>query len=217
MLGLLMRVNVSIRRTAKSLLRPLIFHYPPISLQPERLQLWLRTLIETADVPGAIVEVGCSTGGTAAFSWKMLHNLKIVKPYICVDTFSGFVEDQFRHDLALGNVASNRHKFSANSMTLTRNVLNQHGASGVELIQGDIIELPPDRLPEIISAALLDVDLALPIYAALKKVYPRLAPGGVILVDDCPPDYDWQARQGYERFCHECGFVPRYAFDTGLL
>lgn len=200
-------LTASVKRTAKSLLRPLIYRYPPIDLQPEGLQLWLRTLIDTAKVPGAVVEVGCSVGGTAAFSWTMLCNLKLAKRYICIDTFDGFVEDQFQHDVALGNVPSNRWRFSANSITLTRDILNQHGAQGVELIQGDIITLPDSRLPDAISAALLDVDLALPIYEGLKKLYSRLAPGGVILVDDCPQECDWRARQGYELRIRPCSAV----------
>jgi predicted O-methyltransferase YrrM len=206
-----------IKRTAKSFLRPLIFRYPPIGLQPERLQYWLRTLIETADVGGAVLEVGCSVGGTAAFSSRMLRNLNIDKRYVCVDTFGGFVEDQFKDDVALGNVPSNRGIFSANSLSLTRQILNQHGANHVELVQGDIVTLADSKLPGAISAALLDVDLALPIYEGLKKLYPRLAAGGAILIDDCPPNYDWQARQGYERFCAEFGLTPQYAYGMGII
>jgi O-methyltransferase len=209
--------KLSMKRAAKAFLRPVLFRYPPIGLQPERLQLWLRTVIETAPVEGAVVEVGCSVGGTAAFTWKMLGNLNVKKRYLCVDTFGGFVEDQFRHDITLGNTASNRHIFSANSLKLTRNILNQHGAQEVELMQGDIVTLPESQLPEAISAVLLDVDLALPIYEGLRKFYQRLAPGGRILVDDCPPGADWQARQGYERFCLEMGLTPHYEFNMGVM
>jgi hypothetical protein len=43
----------------KTLLSPLICQFPPIMLAPERLMLWQETLIETADVDGDFVEVGC--------------------------------------------------------------------------------------------------------------------------------------------------------------
>ena len=210
-------MKVGVKRLAKSLLRPLLYRYPPIGLQPERLQLWLRTLIETAAVEGDVVEVGCSLGGTAAFSWRMLQNLGIGKRYVCIDTFSGFVPAQFADDLDRGNREANRWLFADNSRALVRAILDQHGAREVALLQGDIVTLPAAQLPAPISAALLDVDLALPIYEGLCRLYPRLAPGGVIAVDDCPAGYDWQARQGYERFCREAGLAPRYELGVGLL
>jgi hypothetical protein len=210
-------MKIGAKRLAKTLLRPLLYRYPPIGLQPERLQLWLRTLIETGPVDGDVIEVGCSLGGTAAFSWRMLRNLGIAKRYVCVDTFAGFVPSQFDDDLDRGNREANRWLFADNSRALVRAVLDQHGAQEVALVQGDIVTLPPSRLPSRLSAALLDVDLAVPIYEGLKKLYPRLAPGGVIAVDDCPERYDWQARQGYERFCLEAGIAPRYELGMGLV
>lgn len=210
-------LRVGVKRIAKSLLRPLIYRYPPIGLQPERLQLWLRTLIETSSVEGDIVEVGCSLGGTAAFSRRMLRNLGVAKRYVCVDTFSGFVPEQFDDDLGRGNRETNRWLFADNSSALVRAILDQHGATDVVLVQADIVTIPDSQLPERISAALLDVDLAVPIYEGLKKLYRKLSPGGVIAVDDCPENYDWQARQGYDRFCKEAGFTPRYELGVGLI
>jgi len=210
-------VRVGAKRFAKTLLRPLLYRYPPIGLQPERLQLWLRTLIETGAVDGDVVEVGCSLGGTAAFSWRMLRNLDIAKRYLCVDTFEGFVPEQFDDDLGRGNREANRWLFADNSRALVRAILDQHGAREVGLLQGDIVTLAASQLPPRLSAALLDVDLALPIHEGLKKLYPRLAPGGVIVVDDCPEHYDWQARQGYERFCEDAGIAPRYELGMGLV
>lgn len=35
--------------------------------------------------------------------------------------------------------------------------------------------------------------------------------------DDCPENYDWQARQGYDRFCKEAGLTPRYELGVGLI
>src|SRR5262245_22287380 len=210
-------MRVGVKRLVKSLLRPLLYRYPPIGLQPERLQLWLRTLIETAAVAGDVVEVGCSLGGTAAFSWRMLQNLRVRKRYVCIDTFSGFVPTQFADDLDRGNRETNRWLFADNSQGLVRSILDQHGAREVALLKGDIADMSESRLPERISAALLDVDLAVPIYAGLRKLYPRLAPGGVIVVDDCPEGYDWQARQGYERFCRDAQLEPRYELGVGLV
>ena len=170
-------LKVEVKRLAKTLLRPLLYRYPPIGLQPERLQLWLRTLIETSAVEGDVVEVGCSLGGTAAFSWRMLRNLGIAKRYVCVDTFAGFVPAQFDDDVDRGDREANRWLFADNSRELVRAILDQHDAKDVALVQGDIVTIPESKLPPRISAALLDVDLAVPVYEGLKKLYPRLSPG----------------------------------------
>jgi hypothetical protein len=210
-------LRVGAKRLAKTLLRPLLYRYPPIGLQPERLHVWLRTLVETAAIEGDVVEVGCSLGGTAAYSTRMLRNLGVAKRYLCVDTFAGFVPEQFDDDLARGNRAANRWLFADNSVQLVRAILDQHGAHDVALLAGDISTVAEALLPQRISAALLDVDLAVPIYDGLRKLYPRLAPGGVIAVDDCPEGYDWQARQGYDRFCREAGIAQRYDLGMGLV
>ena len=102
-------MKVGAKRLAKTLLRRLLYRYPPIGLQPERLQLWLRTLIETAPVDGDVVEIGCSLGGTAAYSWRMLRNLRIAKRYVCIDTFAGFVPAQFDDDLGRADQPRRRH------------------------------------------------------------------------------------------------------------
>jgi O-methyltransferase len=211
------RLKLSAKYKAKSVLRPLVFRYPPIGLQPERLQVWLKILVETGQIDGAVVEVGCRLGGTAAVSWNMLRNLGVRKRYICVDTFSGFVAEHFEDDLKRGNHEVNRWMFADNSIDLTRKILDPHNARGVELIRADIVTLPREKLPEVISAALLDVDLAQPIYEGLKKLYLRLVKGGVIVVDDCPESCFWKARQGYEQFCAEFGITPHYENGTGLV
>ena len=46
-----------------------------------------------------------------------------------------------------------------------------------------------------ISFCLVDVDLTRPVSRALEEVYPRMAPGGIIVVDDCTPG------QKYEGVC----------------
>jgi O-methyltransferase len=208
---------VRARYVVKSALRPLIFRYPPIGLQPERLHLWLGALKDTRAVEGAVVEVGCSTGGTAAFAGRMLRRLAPDRRYLCIDTFGGFVDEQFEKDQGQGTVTSSRRMFDANSPQLVRRNLDALGAPQVELLQADIVRLEPAALPAQVSAALIDVDLEEPVYAGLTKLYERLVPGGVMLVDDCPEEYHWQARKGYERFMAELGQAPVYDSGMGIV
>ncbi|WP_169199628.1 class I SAM-dependent methyltransferase [Aromatoleum buckelii] len=75
--------------------------------------------------------------------------------------------------------------------------------SQFRLHRGDITTLAVEALPAKCSLALIDADLTEPTYVALKFLRPRMATGGVILIDDCPPISSWKARDGYIRFCNE--------------
>jgi O-methyltransferase len=201
----------------KSLLKPLIYRFPPIMLAPERLMLWQQTLIETADVDGDVVEVGCYLGGTAAVAARMMRNLGNRKPYRVYDTFSGFIRDQWSIDSAKGVSSKVRDDFSSNSPELTRWVLDKHGGKDVSIHQGDIAALPESDLPTKVSACLLDVDLSEPIYLGLTRLYPRLQAGGTILVDDCGDTGWYKAKIGYERFMKELEKPPVYMFGMGIV
>jgi predicted O-methyltransferase YrrM len=87
----------------------------------------------------------------------------------------------------------------------------------VALVQGDIARLPINLLPEPVSAALIDVDLAVPVEAALERLWPRLSPGGILLVDDCPPVCDWKARVAAERFFRRHRLEPSWRCDMGVI
>jgi hypothetical protein len=133
------------------------------------------------------------------------------------DTFSEFIEEQWRADSAEGVFSDARDDFSSNSPELTRWVLDRHGGKDISIHQGDIATFPESDLPEKISACLLDVDLIEPIYLGLTRLYPRLQERGTILVDDCSDGEWYKAKIGYERFMKELGKPPIYVFGVGIL
>jgi len=212
-----MSMALQLKRMARSALVPMIYRYPPFALAPERLYLFLHHLIETRDVPGPIVEIGCNLGGTAIIARRMLRGLGIDKPYICIDTFDGFIDEQFAVDEALGTPAEVHDLFSGNSKELVTKILRRHQCDDIELRQGDITTLPDDALPDGCSAVLVDVDLTEPTYAALKRFWPRMSRGGVMLIDDCPENSGWKARIGYSRFCRDLRLPESYRFGMGLV
>jgi hypothetical protein len=212
-----MNVKYQLKRIARQALVPLLYRYPPFALTPERLYLFLHHLVETKDVPGAVVEIGCNLGGTAVIAKQMMNRLGIDKPYICIDTFDGFVEEQFAADVALGTPAGDETMFSGNSKELVAKIMKRHRAGDIALVQGDVMQIPDRLLPEQCSLVLLDVDLTEPSYVALNRFWPRLMPGGAILVDDCQESCSWKARLGYSRFCEENGIKEEYRYGMGLL
>lgn len=205
----------SVRYAVKRTLAPVIYKHPPFGLQPERLYVWLDALEQTRNLTGDVVEVGCNMAGTTVIAQKMLVQTGVEKRYVCIDTFGGFIEQQFSSDAKAGTPQHKLRDFSANSMSLVKAVLKQHGVRGVELVQADICSC--ESLPDRIAACLHDVDLSEPTYRGLMKIYPRLVPGGIICVDDCPEAYDWKARDGYIRFVTEVGLPQRYRYGMGLV
>lgn len=203
----------------KHALVPWLYRYPPIGLQPSELAIYLHELLRRAAVPGDVMEVGCSVGGTACIASRIVARHAAHKRYICCDTFSGFVPEQFAADAAQGTPASVAGLFASNDEALVRRILDLHGCPDVVLLQGDISALPETALPERLSVVLLDVDLEIPTYDGLRKLYPRLSPGGVILVDDCSqePAQRWRAWHGFRRFCEEQGLEPRMDHGFGVV
>ncbi|MER5178802.1 TylF/MycF/NovP-related O-methyltransferase [Streptomyces sp. NPDC002896] len=198
-------------------LGPYVNNCPPIRIGPERLYVWTHALMQTGQVPGSVVEVGCSLGGTAMWCDRMLRQSSVHKEYVAIDTFTGFVPEQFNADVALGTPSRLRRTFDYISLPAVRRSAQKMGAPDIRFIQGDICRMSAEQLPRQISACLVDVDLSQPVHAALTKVYPRLAPGGVIVVDDCPEGDDYKARIGYQRFVAEQGLEERYVLGMGVV
>jgi O-methyltransferase len=194
------------------------------ALGPERLYVYLDMIWQRRDVEGAVVEVGCWLGGTAAMARQFLRNSGIEKRYVCIDTFTGFVPEQLAAEGQ--RLDDRRPTFTGASLETVRRLLRHYGCEDVELVAGDIVTLDEELLPPSISVALVDVDLELPVYEALRRVWPRLAPGGVILVDDCPDDpaseraYRFRfpgAKRAYGRFVSEIGRDPGYRLGMGIV
>jgi O-methyltransferase len=195
-----------------------LYPAPVSNLRPERLYSYLDHLWRRRELDGAIVEVGCFMGGTAEIAWKMLSSTGYTKRYVCIDTFGGFVPAQFDRDRQLGTPETLREGFVMNSRPLVRRVLNLHDAGAVELVEGDIAQVNGRALPDRVIACLSDTDLYEPTRATLEKVYPRLAPGGVILVDDCNEDNPFRgAWRAYAEFVAAEGLPRRLEFGMGVI
>jgi len=212
-------MSTKLRIAVKELLAPFLYRFPPIGLEPPQLGVYLHELLVRSDVPGDVAEVGCSVGGTACIASKIVRKYSKNKKYICYDTFGGFVDAQFEKDVPLGTSRSNLTRYTANSESLVRKILDIHGSGDVYLNKCDIASVSNELLSDKYSVVLLDVDLSVPTYCALKTFYPRLSPGGIILVDDCAdePEQVWRARKGFEQFCAEFHLVPQIRYGLGIV
>jgi O-methyltransferase len=175
-----------------------------------RLDEYLAALRERVDLPGAILEVGCFRGASTVQAYQMLRDIRAERRYVCVDTFAGFVEEQFDEDVLHGTPADFRVGFAANPKSVFERTM-RHFSFPVEAVEADICTIDDDLLPPEISVCLMDVDLAVPIRDGLEKVMPRIVPGGIALVDDCDEGTEWRgARVGYQEYVQAHGLPERY-------
>lgn len=198
---------------------PLYLKRRPLEPQlgPGRLEEYLDALTQRSTLDGAVLEVGCFRGATTVRACEHLRGLGAEKRYVCVDTFAGFVDEQFETDVEHGTPAAFRSGFAENPREMFDRTMRHFGYP-VESIEADICTLDASRLPARISVCLLDVDLAVPIRGGLELIVPRLVPDGVVLVDDCE-DANWRgARIGYQEYVREHGLPEQYtAAGLGII
>jgi O-methyltransferase len=138
--------------------------------------LWFQIRrLKREKLEGAFAEVGVYRGETA----RVIHAMDNSRNFYLFDTFEGFSETDLSNETL--SHENQQLDFSNTSVEIVR-----------EYIQGNenLIFLPgyfPDTakdLTEEFALVNLDADLYIPTLAGLKYFYPRLVPGGVIIVHD---------------------------------
>ncbi len=170
-----------------------------LSCAPSRLAKVLahyELLKRTWELPGAIVECGvfkgCSLARFAIFRELLERGAgdeaSAGKKILAFDTFGEFpqagAEDREQRDRFVEEAGS-----SSISVEQLRAVLEHKGTGhDVELVAGDLCETLPryvERHPELeVSLINLDTDLYEPAVVILECLWPRLVPGGILMLDD---------------------------------
>jgi O-methyltransferase len=138
-------------------------------------------------IPGAIAEVGVWRGETSAF----LHRVAPERHLYLFDTFEGFPE----RDLA----GREDRRFRDTSVEAVAARLGH--APNVTLTPGYVPETLPVVADEQFAFVLLDLDLYDPTLASLEFFYPRLAPGGYLVMHDYNnSESDWACKRAFDTF-----------------
>jgi O-methyltransferase len=152
-------------------------------------------------VPGDIVELGCHAGGTSVFLKLTIDHLDPQRTLHVYDSFEGLppargIDGEF---FAEGDLRTSISSF-----------LDTFSRLGIEppvIHPGWFQKVLPSELPEVISFALLDGDFFESILVSLKHVWPRVAKGGIIMIDDyCDPAQNpraWDKLPGVKAACDE--------------
>jgi len=208
------RASVAAITAIKSLsyrtpLSRVVFPTYDFMFKPAQLCFMIQCLTATTDLPGPIIEIGCAAGSTTVFVNRHLDELQDRRRYVCIDTFDGFTDEDIAVETERGK---DEHTLVAPFKTYRKawfdRTMQNNGINRVTSIQADVNTF--DFSPyEAISFCLVDVDLARPVAKALREVFPRMAPGGIIVVDDCRADNIFDgALEAYTDFCAEIGVEP---------
>lgn len=169
----------------RSPLRRYFFHRYQYMFNPAQLGFLAECVERTAAVNGAIVEIGCASGATTVFLNKHLDALKVEKPYFAVDTFGGFTPEDVDVELKeRGKSGESLDAFAVNSKRWFDFTMSLNDVRRVTSIEADANTFDYNRLGRI-AFCLIDVDLYRPVKKALQEVLPRMAPGGIVVIDDC--------------------------------
>jgi O-methyltransferase len=140
--------------------------------QTANFELLITQLLQ-AGVSGEFVELGCYVGRTASIFAKLLMRHDATRALHVFDRF----------DIELGGSKGIRAQFEAN--------LRATGCPVPAIHQGDLFETVPAGLPESIAFAHIDLGVGSDtglherlVNHALEHAYPRMSPGGIIVVMD---------------------------------
>lgn len=160
---------------------------------PERIEAMASAIEATRDIPGDIVECGVWRGG------NIILARKVAPDRVCwlYDTFSGMTKPE-DVDVTLGGRIA-MHSYTAKvkggrqwngvSVDEVKKNFEQTGTldeSKLRFVVGPVEQtlLKPENLPEKISVLRLDTDFYSSTKIELEVLYPLLAVGGVLIVDD---------------------------------
>ena len=166
-----------------------------------------------ARIPGAIVECGVWRGGSMMTVAKTLRDLDEERELFLFDTFEGMPEPGDRDRLhKTGEAAAEilREEGSRGEVVRAQASLEEVRAAvlsvgytphRVHFVSGMVEETVPGRAPTEIALLRLDTDWYSSTRHELVHLFPRLAVGGVLIIDD----YGWWrgAREAMDEYLAE--------------
>ena len=183
---------------------------------PERIMglcLAVKYLVRSR-IDGAIVECGVWRGGSIMAIARTLLSLGVTDRDIYMyDTFTEMPEPTEEDEIDLGGRAWSDLRAEAKDDPVhsylpfdeVRRLIEATGypAERLHFVQGLVEETIPHSAPDEIALCRLDTDFYSSTLHELRHLYPRIVPGGVLLIDD------------YSRFTGAKKAVDEYLAQTG--
>ena len=132
----------------------------------------------TGEVPGVMAECGCYRGASAWFMAKEVPDT----PLYLFDSFSGLSEpSEFDKQKRQDHQSWGAGDLSAGESAVMETLKE---FTNVVIYNGWIPERFPEVAGQVFRVVHIDVDLYQPTFDSLAFFYPRVSPGGVIVLDD---------------------------------
>ncbi|NOX85361.1 MAG: hypothetical protein GXO86_05265, partial [Chlorobi bacterium] len=143
---------------------------------------WFQTeRLKKENIPGAFAELGVYKGDSA----YLLHLMDMRREFHLFDTFEGFTRNDLAHET--GKAATYTPKnFADTSIEKVRARLN---SDKFFFHKGYFPDTTAGLENTRFALVNMDADLYNPTKAGLEFFYPRLSPGGIIIVHDYNPDW----------------------------
>lgn len=150
--------------------------------------------ILASDVPGDIVECGVWKGGISMIFADQLQKAQSARTQYLYDTFEGMSEPTAADVRFDGNSAKpkweNRSRIDGGndwdyaSLAEVENNLKTTKYEHIRFVKGKVEDTIPSVIPERIALLRLDTDWYESTQHELKYLFPKLSPGGVLVIDD---------------------------------
>ncbi|WP_284163374.1 TylF/MycF/NovP-related O-methyltransferase [Frigidibacter sp. SD6-1] len=149
--------------------------------------------VHTVGIPGAFVECGAWMGGSAILAGLTFQMLGAPRRLWLYDTFEGMTAPtELDVDLNGATAASLMETYGdetgwcyASLEQVEKNFMDAGlSTDNVNFVKGDVLETLKTDVPEQISILRLDTDWYESTRLELEQLYPRLSPGGVLIIDD---------------------------------
>lgn len=147
------------------------------------------------DIPGDFVECGVWRGGNAMLAADVFRRLSPERRTYCFDTYAGMTEPTAADVTRGGSDAAKQFREMARadhndwcyaSLEEVQGNFRRRGLDGAVFVKGDVAQTlrAPQSVPARISVLRLDTDWYESTKLELEILYPRLQPGGILIVDD---------------------------------
>jgi hypothetical protein len=181
----------------------------PYIVEPIQLAALVNEFERVSDIHGSILEIGVAWGMTTRFLCEhLVATGRTGENFYAIDTFASFtaqdVEFEIQHRGKTRVQVSGFQYLDFEKWKKNFREFPFLTACKADCSTFDYASVAPIKL------VFLDVDLYLPTLKALRRIYPLLTPGGVVLVDDVKQPCRWDGSyQAYIEFCTEIGISPQ--------
>lgn len=167
---------------------------------PQRLFALLESLryVVNAAIPGAVVECGVWRGGSMLAAALQLQRLHAQERHLYLfDTFAGMPRPTGLDVSSSGESAAHilrrtRRRSGHNDAwaiasvdeVRARLLASEYPPRQLHLIEGMVERTVPQAAPDEIAVLRLDTDWYASTLYELEHLYPRIAPGGILIIDD---------------------------------